>query len=126
MKKELLALILLLCLVLVSALSLHHISSLTERILTHLDQTEAALESEHWGEAAVGWQKAYELWEESCVYRDVFLRHQDSDSVLGDFMALKGLILSLDSEAASAACELLRQRLKGIASMERPSLGSVF
>lgn len=126
MKKELMALSLLLSLVLTAALSLHHINSLTERMLTHLEQTEAALEAERRDKALINWQKAYELWEGSETYRDVFLRHQDSDSVLEDFMKLKGQIMSNDAEAALASCELLRQRLKGIVSMERPALGTVF
>ena len=126
MKREWIALSLLILLIAASVLNtarLDRLTDLVERSLTHAENAARQGDLEI---ALINVENGLSVWQGAGRYTNVFLRHPDVDAANEAFYDLQQLLLQGDRDALPAAFSRLRYHLDSIDYMEHPSLGTVF
>lgn len=124
--RELLALLLIILLVAISALNVLAADKLCSNIEAQLLQAEANALKSRWPEAEAAFTLALETWLNAESYSHVFIRHPEIDSCTELFYDLHEAILSQSGPEIKALFEKLLYRIGGIAQMEKLRLGNVF
>ena len=125
MKKELLALALLLGLILGAFLNIAHLTRLTEAVAARVSLAETAAAQADFEAACNALDSARELWDSSQRYTGVFIGPQELESVDEAFFSLRAALLQADPAAAQAACEKLFFQLQTLLDREKISLETV-
>ena len=125
MKKEWLAVALLVSVILGSVLNLRFLKSFTLALDDRVSSAVSEAESGNWSNAEALAAEAMEAWTGMDKYTHVFIRHGEIDAVTDGFCSLLGTIRSRDSGSLYAAQLALRSRLAGLYGMERITPGSV-
>lgn len=126
MKKETIAVTLLVLIIAAAALNTRRIESLTKQVGFYLSQSEEAAERGEFDEALRKFESALILWEGNRDYTNVFIRHPELDSSYDVFYELEEALLEGEAEVLPAAYSKLKYHMDCIAYMERPSWGSIF
>ena len=125
MKKEIIAVLLLVLLFVLTLVNIQVVDRLTGTLLDMLDTAELDIQNENLDAAAQKAQAAAELWLQADAYTHIFIRHSEIDSTTDAFYELLIQLQSGESGGALGALSLLRAHLTSIAGMEHISLGSV-
>ena len=126
MKRELLAVALLLLLAAGAALNLFRVDRLIGRVEAQLTQSQNAAERADYEGALRRLEQALSLWEDSREFTGIFLRHPEVDDAREAFYALMELLLQQDAQALPAAYRRICAQLEHIGYMEHLSPGTVF
>lgn len=126
MKKEIIALSLLIALVLGSWLNILHVDSLTARVIGRAANSMAMAERGEFEAASRELDAAADIWLGSKSYTHTFLRHSEVDVTAEALYELRGCYDSEDLEGSKALYDALIYHLELIARMEHPYFGSVF
>ena len=124
--RELLALLLIILLVAISALNVLAADKLCSNIEAQLLQAEANALKSRWPDAEAAFTLALDAWLNAESYSHVFIRHPEIDSCTELFYDLQEAILSQSGPEIKALFEKLLYRIEGIAQMEKLKLGNVF
>ena len=125
MKRELLALGLVLLLVLATLLDLRCADRLLDAAEGRLLRVEQAAGEGDSDKALAELLAARSEWDRHAAYEQVFFRHPDLDQVQDAFFALEQVLRQGDP-SWPAALALLRYRLRTIDAMEHLSIGTIF
>ena len=125
MKKELLALMLLLGVIWGSSENLRCLRRFTAELDRNVTSAVSEAEAEHWIDAEALAAHAMENWTDKELYTHIFIRHGEIDGVTDGFCTLLGAIRSQDKSAIYAAQLALRNRIAELYEMERVAPGSI-
>ena len=125
MKREWIALGLLLLLLAASLGNILLLDRLVDGLEHEIALSESAFERGAYGEAGRSLGAAAEHWQKIKGYTHIFIRHTEIDSVSDAFFELKQTVAQKDGAAFPAAREKLLYHLRSIDEMEHLRLGSV-
>ena len=125
MKKEWLAVALLLSVTLGAVLNLHYLKSFTEELDDRVEEAVSQAEAGNWAAAEALTLDAVRDWTSMDKYTHVFIRHGEIDAVTDGFCSLLGTLRSQDPGSLFAAQLALRNRLAELYEMERLTPGSI-
>lgn len=125
MKKELVALALLLLILLGNLWNQRRLEGLTAQLRSSVEDAYNAVEAQDWSKAAEDAQAAERDWLDAGAYTHIFIRHTDIDAVTAAFCGYRGAIAGQDKGNAFQAYLLLVALLDGLKGMERLSPGSI-
>ncbi|HHT16644.1 MAG TPA: DUF4363 family protein [Papillibacter sp.] len=126
MKKELVAVVVLVLMLIASICNYKYIEGITEEVLSLVDRSLEEGERGNWDDARRHGEEAAKLWESYDGYTHIFLRHSeivDADAVLYHFIEQ---IYSQNISTAKAAREAARARLEHLVQVEKLRPGSIF
>lgn len=125
MKKEWLAVAILICVTLGSVLNLRFLKSFTQELDAQIGRAVFEAESENWTTAENMAADAMRDWTGMDKYSHIFIRHGEIDAVTDAFCAFLGTLRSRDTATLFAAQLALRNRLAELYEMERVTPGSI-
>ena len=125
MKKELLAAILLLALLVGGALNARFLDGFTREINDALSQSQERCAAGSYDAALSLAEAAHKKWHSREAYTGVFIRHSEIDAVTYGFHDLIGA-LEAEPESAAALYPGLIGHVRSLYEMERVNWGSVF
>lgn len=125
MKREWIALSLLMLLFLGAAWHLAAADSLMEAVEHSIHRAELAARQGDYDAALLALENGREVWNRHRTYTDIFFRHPDLDTLQDAFASLEQLLRQEDP-AWPAALALLRYHLEALNRMEHISMGTVF
>ncbi len=126
MKKEIIALALLIALFAASLYNFHYLENMVSDIF---DLASDSYERLNQGDTEGSKQKleqAIAQWEEADGYTHIFIRHSEIDSTSDAMFETLGCITAEEVEEAEGAFRCLFYHLDSLVGMERISLGSIF
>lgn len=126
MKKEAVAIALLILIIAASALNTAHVEALTADVTRCLERSERAALRGDRETAMDSYRDALSIWQRERDYCNVFIRHPELDASYDFFYELEEALLSGETDSIPAAFSKLVYHMDCIAYMERPSLGSIF
>lgn len=126
MSRELLAFLLILLLIAGSWWNIAAVDSLSEDMLSALEESEQAADIGDRDKALDALDRALERWLRSDSYTHIFIRHSEIDSTADAFYELREVLLSGELEGSAAAYGKLRYHIISIQEMEHPRIGSIF
>jgi hypothetical protein len=126
MKKEILALALLLSLMTIAAINLVYLKSFTNKLLWLADQAYVCATVGQWEEAKRKAEEAEKLWTEKDGYTHIAIRHNEINQASGAFYNMLSEFYKEDSGGAKGAWLALRSNIKSIYDMEKFSIKSIF
>ena len=126
MKKEWLALLILLGVILGSVLNLRYLKGFITELKEQVDAASAMADAGDWEAAERQAAAAMKHWVTADKYTHILIRHGEIDAVTDDFCALLGAIRSRDSGSIYPVQFSLQIRLSSLYEMERPKPGSIF
>lgn len=126
MKKEILAIGLLIAICALSLINSHCVSDLTEELSTIISEAGEHAESEDWATAEELTHSALDLWHSRENYTHIILRHSDTEAMEDDFYELLEHILNQEHGGTESAVMLVNDHLDSIRNLEKIRLGSVF
>ena len=98
----------------------------TGALVQQLERAKALAVQDRWEEAAQLSQEAFQTWQDHDFYLHVFMRHSDTDQILGSFRALEQYLALEETDQYTAANAELMIQLELLAEMEQPSLVNIF
>lgn len=125
MKKEWVALVLMISILAGNLWNLHHMDTLSASLIRLTEEAYSAAVAEDWPSAAAAAENARLLWSSEEYYTHVFIRHPEIDSLTDEFCDLQGAVESRDSGEILGAYLSVSSRIVSILKMERPSVGSI-
>ena len=125
MKKEGLAIAIILCVILGSVLNLRFLKSLIHELDAQISEAVAEAEAENWIAAEALASEGMTHWINMDKYTHIFIRHGEIDAVTDAFCSLLGAIKSRDASEIFKAQLALHSRLNELVEMERVTPGSI-
>ena len=125
MKKELIALSVLVLLFAGSLVNTHFLDKLTGEIVSYIEESARHIDWQDWEKARVMAEKAYKRWESGSAYTQIVLRHVEIDAASSTLSELLKEVYSENAGAAKAAAKTASARLKSVAEIERVRPGSI-
>ena len=126
MKKELVALALLLLILAGNVWNQHRLETLTSSLETLAEEAFASARKGHWQQAAEAAQEAEKRWTDADPYTHIFIRHTDIDALTAAFCHYRGALAGREEGDILAAYLRLTAGLRSLLAMEKLSAGSVF
>lgn len=126
MAKEICAVALLVLILATMLINIWYLDGLVSEILEYVDRSEELSEAQDYSSAAAELETAVSRWREYDGYTHIFIRHSELDNTVEAFYAVLGDLYAGEGDKAAASFELLRERLKSTADMERVTIGSIF
>ena len=125
MKKEGLAITIILCVILGSVLNLRYLTSLIHELDAQTNEAVSEAEEENWTTSEALASDVMMQWMKMDKYTHVFIRHGEIDAVTDAFCSLLGAIKSRDTSDIFMAQLTLHSRLNELVEMERVTPGSI-
>ncbi len=125
MKKEWLAVTLLISVSLGSFLNLRFLRSFTQDLQAQMEEAVEQADLGNWSVADALASQAMEDWTCMDKYTHIFIRHDSIDAVTDGFCSLLGTIRIRDAAALVPIQLMLRGRLTELYEMERVTPGSI-
>lgn len=126
MKKEWLAVILLLLILGGNVWNQRHAQQVTDRLFSLADEIREAAGEERWTQAADAAEQMEREWRREEAYTSVFLRHSETDALTDAICALRGAVAGRDAGEILGAVLTAEAHVRCIRSMEKLSFGTVF
>ncbi len=126
MKKELVALLLLLLILAGNLWNQRQLRSLTDGLETLVEEAAASAGRQNWPSSEAAAREAESLWLGADRYTHIFIRHTDIDALTGAFCEYRGAVAGRDPGDILASYLRLKTLISSLRGMERLSLGSVF
>ncbi len=124
-KKEMLALSLLLALIGAAVWNLIFLHRMTESIRDDILSSREYAAAGDYSDAVGKLDAALDIWLSSESYTHIFIRHSEIDGTTDAFYELKAALLSCD-DGYAGAYEKLEYHIDSIEGMEQFTLGSIF
>ena len=125
MKKEGLAVAIILFVILGSVLNLRYLKSFIHDLDVQTNEAVSEAEAENWITAEELASDVMMQWIKMDKYTHVFIRHGEIDAVTDAFCSLLGAIKSRDTSEIFTAHLTLHSRLNELVEMERVTPGSI-
>ena len=125
MKKEFIALAVLLLVFASALVNIHTINRLTEEVVTLIEEAEGFVREESWEDALATANVALQKWESSGAYTHTVIRHSDIDSATDTISSLIKEIYAEDSGSAIGAAKAATLRMRSLASSEQLKLRNI-
>ena len=125
MKKEGLAITIILFVILGSVLNLRYLKSLIHELDAQTNEAVSEAEEENWTTSEALASDVMMQWMKMDKYTHVFIRHGEIDAVTDAFCSLLGAIKSRDTSDIFMAQLTLHSRLNELVEMERVTPGSI-
>ena len=126
MKKEILAISMLVLIFLLSLYTIKILESLTGDLAKMVSDAAQMASEEDWDGAVNLTEAAIQKWHDADSYTHITLRHFEIDSTTDAFYNFLEKLYTKDSGGQDSAFLMLTAHLEGIARMEHISPGSVF
>jgi hypothetical protein len=126
LKKEIVALGLLILIVAGNIWNQHRLTGLAAELDSLVKESCANALDGRWTRAEEAAEKAEQRWREARRYTHIFIRHTDVDALTAAFCALRGAIAGQDEGELMSSCLLLQSGLRSLLDMEKLSAGSIF
>ncbi len=126
MKKELIAGIFLIVILIISIVNIWYISSLTDELISLVEAAEEQALEENWGNSAESSESAIELWKKNNVYLSIVLPNETIDNVTEALHELQKEIKAENANSALWAVQAAITQLENVASMEQANIESIF
>lgn len=126
MKKDILALSLLLLLFCATLLNIMYLDRFVNGLVSEINSSQELLEKGDYAGAEEKLRNVIELWNDAGGYTRIVVRHSEIDSTADAFFELLSDIVSRDDKRSVGSYSKVRSHLRGIASMEYITLGSIF
>ena len=127
MKKELIAFLSLILLILASIVNIHFLTGIKDTVSGLVEETDKYIHEGNWERARESAEKARKKWDRHEAYIHMVLRQTEIESVMSSLNELsKELLSGSDAGAASAAASAAVSQLKSVASVERIRLRNIF
>ena len=126
MKKELVALALLLLILAGNVWNQHRLETLTSGLETLTEEAYASARKGYWQQAAEAALEAEKRWTDASPYTHIFIRHTDIDALTAAFCDYRGALAGQEEGDILAAYLRLTAGLRRLLAMEKLSAGSVF
>ena len=126
MKKEIIAVVLLLLLFAGVLVNIRINESIVSSLMHEVDLSYESLKNGDGNKAARQLDNAIEHWLELDGYTHIFIRHSEINSTTDAFYGFRSDVGSGDSGSAQGSYGLLKETLLSLMTMEQISLGSVF
>lgn len=125
MKKEGLAITIILFVILGSVLNLRYLTSLIHELDAQTNEAVSEAEAENWTISEALASDVMMQWMKMDKYTHVFIRHGEIDAVTDAFCSLLGAIKSRETSDIFMAQLTLHSRLNELVEMERVTPGSI-
>lgn len=125
MKKEGLAITIILFVILGSVLNLRYLKSLIHELDAQTNEAVSEAEAENWTTSEALASDVMMQWMKMDKYTHVFIRHGEIDAVTDAFCSLLGAIKSRETSDIFMAQLTLHSRLNELVEMERVTPGSI-
>lgn len=125
MKKEGLAITIILFVILGSVLNLRYLKSLIHELDAQTNEAVSEAEAENWTISEALASDVMMQWMKMDKYTHVFIRHGEIDAVTDAFCSLLGAIKSRETSDIFMAQLTLHSRLNELVEMERVTPGSI-
>lgn len=126
MRKELVALALLLAILAGNIWNQHRLEVLTAGLDALVEEAYASARYGRWQQAAEAAQKAEKQWEDAGAYTHIFIRHTDIDALTSAFCDYRGALAGRDEGDILASYLNLTAGLRSLRAVEKLSAGSIF
>lgn len=126
MKKDILAISLLLLLLCATLLNTMYLDTLVKELVAEVDTSQEHMEKGDYVTAESKLRGAIDYWNSVERYICVVIRHSEIDVTADAFYGLLSDVVSQDAESAVGSYEKIRSHLLGIATMEYVTIGSIF
>lgn len=126
MKKELLAAIFLVVILISCLVNISYINDLTNELILLVQDAGKQAENENWDLASEKIDEALALLDKNNVYTSIVLPHDTISEATDSLYELTNEINKHDSDSVSGAVQMAISRFEEIASNEQVSVGSVF
>ena len=125
MKKEGLAITIILFVILGSVLNLRYLTSLIHELDAQTNEAVSEAEAENWTTSEALASDVMMQWMKMDKYTHIFIRHGEIDAVTDAFCSLLGAIKSRETSDIFMAQLTLHSRLNELVEMERVTPGSI-
>lgn len=125
MKKEGLAITIILFVILGSVLNLRYLKSLIHELDAQTNEAVSEAEAENWTTSEALASDVMMQWMKMDKYTHIFIRHGEIDAVTDAFCSLLGAIKSRETSDIFMAQLTLHSRLNELVEMERVTPGSI-
>ena len=125
MKKELGAVIILLCLIGLSVWNLFHLGRLTGELTELINESSSLAGSGEWDTALITARRAERRWLAADGYTHIFIRHAEIDSTTDAFCDYISELEKRDGSADGTRQKLI-EHLQSLYDIEKPTLQSIF
>ena len=125
MKKEGLAITIILFVILGSVLNLRYLTSLIHELDAQTNKAVSEAEAENWTTSEALASDVMMQWMKMDKYTHIFIRHGEIDAVTDAFCSLLGAIKSRETSDIFMAQLTLHSRLNELVEMERVTPGSI-
>ncbi len=126
MKKELVALALLLLILAGNVWNQNRLETLASGLDALVAEAYDSARSGRWQRAAEAAQEAEKRWTDADPYTHIFIRHTDIDALTAAFCDYRGALAGRDEGDILAAYLRLTAGLRSLLAMEKLSAGSIF
>ena len=126
MKKEIVALTLLLLILAGNIWNQHRLDELTAGLLSLTESAYTAALARDWTEASLSAEASEKLWLDADRYTHIFIRHTDIDALTEAFCDFRGAVAGQETGELLASYLRLKALLTSLRGMEKLSIGSVF
>ena len=126
MKKEWIALFLLVFVLALCLWSIRTLDAVTADVCVAVAQAGEYADNAEWNSAEVCVRQALSRWLAGEALTRLLLRHSMLDAVPESLVAMQPAVMRRDAVEAAGAGRLAAERLRELAETERPTLGSVF
>ncbi len=126
MKKELVALLLLLLILAGNIWNQRRLDRLTVGLDRLTEEAFASARDGRWQEAEEAAGQAAQIWTEAGNYTHIFIRHTDIDALTAAFCDYRGAIAGRENGEIYAVYLRLSTGIRSLQSMEKLSAGSIF
>ena len=126
MKKELVALLLLLLILAGNIWNQRRLDLLTAGLDRLTEKAFASARDGRWQEAEEAAGQAAQIWTEAGNYTHIFIRHTDIDALTAAFCDYRGAIAGRETGEIYAVYLRLSTGIRSLQSMEKLSAGSIF
>lgn len=126
MKKELIIGCFLVVMLAAAFINIHYLNSLTDDLVSLIEQAEESVHKSDWDTAEKKAKKAEELWLESDTYTHLVLRHSEIEAATDALYGFLEQIYAREEGALKGAARAACSRLHSIANIEKIRLGSIF
>ena len=126
MKKELVALALLLLILAGNLWNQRRLDDLSAALNEQVETAYAASCTGNWAAAEESAAQASEIWEQAGPYTHIFIRHTDVDALTAAFCDYRGAFAGRDSGEIFSSYLRLTAAITSLKNMERLSSGSIF
>lgn len=126
MRKELIALLLLLLLFLGSLYNIHVMDDMVQTLEAQVENSYSAVKARDFEKASELIDKAVSDWLSRDGYTHIFIRHNEIDSATDAFFEYIADVSAEDEGSAEGSYGMLMAHLDSLKTMEHISFGSVF